>query len=701
MSSRRLKSKRKKRFNLLLEDGKSPHKAEGNIRLLAILLVVVCTAVLVTHRRVLSAQALTFDDHQYFTENPLVQNPGTRSAWRFLSEVLKPSTVDGYYQPLTMISLMFDYWLGARPDNLMPVHRTAIIFHIINTALVIILIYLLFGVPWTAASVGLLFGLHPMTVETIAWIGERKTLLATFFALWSLIFYVRFARGRGRKFYFGCLLAYILALMSKPTSMPLPMLMLLLDYWPLKRLCRRTCWEKVPLFLVAGVFAFITIVSQGSTADLVTPARYGPMRIVLTLCHNVIFYPAKMLFPVNLSPHYIFPEPMNLSNTMVLAGVIGTCVLVPLLLVSLRWTRGAVTGWLFFFIAILPTMQILQFSIVIASDKFAYLPVTGLLMLLAAFLGWFCGATPVSRHNKRFLVTVLVILILGFAESVAANKYLGRWRNTVGLYEYMLSLTPNSPPLHYDIANALVKQGKLDDAISHYRRTLEFKLETPDSAPPNFYVTAHYNLANTLKSTGKVEESIYHYNQAIGYYRQTLQTGTAKQKTSVELARALTNLANAYSQLGNSRQAVDCYREALQFNPDSAIIYNNLGWELKGINEPDDAVVSFRKALNLNPGLVPALVGISQILATHPDPRKRQPDTAITFAARAAELTGYQDIQVLEVLASIYASAGKFDVAVETMQKALQLAANSRSDKIVNRIREQLKQYQRGELVSH
>ena len=216
----------------------------ANVRLTAVLTAIVCAAVCVTHWPVLSARALTFDDEQYFTENVLVQKPGIESAKRFLGEVLKPSTVAGYYQPLTMISLMIDYRLGGREGDLLLVHRTSLILHIMNTALLIIFVYHLFGVPWAAAAGGLLFGLHPMTVEPVAWISERKTLLATFFSLWSLIFYVRFARSGDLKVYFGCMTAYILALMSKPTSVPLPILMLLLDFWPLRRLNKRAVWEK-------------------------------------------------------------------------------------------------------------------------------------------------------------------------------------------------------------------------------------------------------------------------------------------------------------------------------------------------------------------------------------------------------------------------------------------------------------------------
>jgi protein O-mannosyl-transferase len=158
-------------------------RSVSETRLLAILLVIVCAAVFAVHWSALSAQATSFDDEQYLFKNPLVQNPSWKSAWRFLSEVLSPSTVGGYYQPLTMISLMLDFGFGGRADNLMPFHLTSLCLHTVNTALVIVFLYVLFGDLWPAIIVGLLFGVHPLTVEPIPWISERKTLLASFFAL--------------------------------------------------------------------------------------------------------------------------------------------------------------------------------------------------------------------------------------------------------------------------------------------------------------------------------------------------------------------------------------------------------------------------------------------------------------------------------------------------------------------------------------
>src|ERR1041385_79700 len=154
-------------------------------------MVLIGAAVAWAHWPALASKAISFDDEQYFVANPLVRRPGTASAWQFLSEVLKPSTVEGYYQPLTMISLMVDAGMGATPQNLLPLHRTSLAIHVANCLSLIVLLDMLFGSLLAAALVALLFGLHPMTVETIPWLGERKTLLATFFAIWSMVSYLR------------------------------------------------------------------------------------------------------------------------------------------------------------------------------------------------------------------------------------------------------------------------------------------------------------------------------------------------------------------------------------------------------------------------------------------------------------------------------------------------------------------------------
>lgn len=573
-------------------DQGSLNKPATGKTLLAAVIVLVCAMVFLTHWPALSAEVLSFDDDQYLSDNLLVKNPSWNSARRFLTEVLEPSTVGGYYQPLAMISLMFDYALGGRDDNLMPFHRTSLCLHAANTALIIILLYLLFGRLWIAAGLGLLFGLHPMTVETIPWIGERKTLLAAFFAIWALIVYVQYTRRKNWKLYITCIFLYILALMSKPTSTPLPVLMLLMDYWPLARLKQirfRALWEKIPFFIIGAISALVTYISQSRTAMTVLPGEHSIMRVFLVLCHNIIFYLYKIVWPVNMSSHYAFPKIVDFSNPMILAGFIGTCILIPVLLLSLRWTPSVLTGWLFFFIAIFPTLGVIGFTNVIASDKFAYLPSVGLLITLAFLLSKF---SEKSRQKLKYLLLVFIILILAAAEAVATRCYLSHWQDTIDFYQYMLTMTPQSGPLHYNLAKRLHERRRLSEAAEHYKLSIKYR--------PT-HVKSYNNLGITYKQLGRLDDAIAQYQQSL--------------LINPDQAKAHNNLGTALKLKGRLDDAITHYRTALQIDPASAETYNNLGSVLIEKNQIDEAIACLRTAVTINPRFIHAHVNFANILA--------------------------------------------------------------------------------------
>lgn len=463
----------------------------------------VLVIIVIVYFPVLSAGALFFDDDQYLSENYLVRNPSWDSASQFMVEVLHPSTVMGYYQPLTMISLMVDCAMGGDPDNLMPFHRTNLILHILNTGLIVVVLSLLFGKKWVALGVGLLFGLHPMTVETVAWICERKTLLSAFFAFWCLIFYILYSRNKNRKWYFACVISYLLALISKPISIPLPALMLLLDFWPLRRFKLRTVREKIPLFIIGAVFAAITVASQNRAAPVTIPIDYNIGRAPLILCHNIIHYFRNIIWPVNLRPYYAFPSTMTLANPKILFCVIATCLLIIVLILSMRWTRMLLTGWLLFFVAIFPAMGLIGFTNVIASDKYAYLPSIGLLMILTAFL---CRIINTHKTSLVRYVLIGVILLTACAEAVAVRGYLTHWKNTVTLCEYIFKKVPQAPHVHLHLGSELVSLGRLQEAKEHFYRTLKVK--------PS-YATAYYNLGVVSVLQGKPKEALDFFREAV------------------------------------------------------------------------------------------------------------------------------------------------------------------------------------------
>ncbi len=492
-----------------------------------------------------------------------------------------------------MISLMLDYALGGREDNLLPFHRTSLAIHTANTALVIVLLYLLFGNIWVAAGVGLLFGVHPMTVEPIPWLGERKTLLAAFFAFWSVIFYVHFARTDSKKYYAASFFAYLLALMSKPTSLLVPVVMLLMDYWPLNRISRRTVLEKIPSFVLCLIFAIITFVSQALTGRVLVPgqSQHNLQRVPLIICHNIVFYPSKMLWPANLSSFYEYPQPFELSNPSVLAGVVGTALLIVLLVVSWRWTRAALSGWLIFFVAILPTMQILKFSYVIASDKFAYLPSIGLLMILASFLLWLCK----GRVRRAISISVVILLLAG-AEAVATRRYLVYWADTVTLYKHMLSLAPNSVPLYGNLGNAYGQLGRHEEAVEELKRAL--------SIDPNDADT-YYNLGVTYINLNRYQQAIESFEQAIRF--------------KPDYADAYYGLGSAYSALSRSEEEIEVCNRAVKLKPDFADAYIGLGGAYGKLGRYGEAIEAYRQAVKIRPKDVAARFGLGLALFKNGD----------------------------------------------------------------------------------
>ncbi len=566
----------------------SQSEPSGNLGRLGALIILVTLIVLAVHWPVLSAQARSMDDNQYLSQNRLVRNPSWNSVGRFFGEVLEPSTVDAYYHPLTMISLMLDYAAGGRPHDLRAFHRTNLCLHAANTALVILLLYALFGQPWPAALAGLLFGLHPLTVEPLAWLSDRKTLLAAFFAFSSLALYVRFARRAGRLCYAGSMLTYVAALLSKPTPLLLPGLFLLLDFWPCKRLTRRALVEKIPFFVLGAAFAVIVLVSQQRAASIVPHGEHFGSRIVLRICYLVPFYMHKMVWPVDLTSIYLLPDPLALSNPIVLVSSAVTCVVILALGLSLLKTRALGTGWMFFFVAILPTVGVVQQGWLLASDKYVYLPAVGVLLVVTwlASIVWSYPSNTRQAWIRRGAL-VVVVALLGVAEARATRRYLSKWQETEGFVRYMLNLTPSVPALHHNLANALRDKGRLDEALAEYREAARLVVDSPFGPEPVLACMIHGNLGSTLAQLGDVDAAILHWDRGLSFDPHN--------------AQALNNVGIGLAIRGKTEQAIAQFRESIRMDPDFAQTHGNLGRVLVRQGRIDEGVVHLQEARRLDP----------------------------------------------------------------------------------------------------
>lgn len=578
--------------------------AAGSVPVLVVLTLITGSAVAVVFWPTLNARADYFDDGMYLTENRLVQNPGWDSIGTFLREVWRPSTVSGYYQPLAMISLALDSAMGGSPTNYLPYRRTSLALHVLNAMLVAVFLYALFGNAWVAAAVALLFGVHPLMVEPVPWTGERKTLLAAFFALLCLVCYVYYARRRRWWLYGLSLVMLVLALLSKPTTTALPLLLLLLDFWPLRRLSGRALLEKVPFLLIAGFSAYVTVVSQQQAAAIVLPsARADVWHIPKMIGHNTVFYLYKLIWPAQLSSNYAVPQPFDLCDTMVLTGAIGSIALLVVAIVSLRWTRSIAMGLLFYFLALFPTMNVIGFTNVVASHKYVYLPIVGILVLVAFALGRVWQKLATVRPALAYAGLGVLVLVAGGAESALARQQLGYWRDTEGLYQYMLQYAPTDYGLQTGVGFAIFQaaqdpnlpraqaQAQVERAIEHYRLALQDE--------PGYFI-AHNNLGTALAALGRLDEALVEFGEVI----------RLKPDRAIGYAQA----GRALHRMNRLDEAMQQYRQALEIDPYAFDAVSGLAAILAEQGKFADAEAQFRRALQIHPRHTNAQLGLGMCL---------------------------------------------------------------------------------------
>jgi Flp pilus assembly protein TadD len=672
---------------------------------LTVALALVGASVSAVHWPVLESQALSLDDPVFVTYNPLVTHPGWASTGRFFREVLHPSTVAGYYLPLTMTSLMLDYAMGGRPDDLRVFHRTNLALHVLNTLLILLILYRLFGAVIPAVIAALMFGLHPLTVEPVAWIGERKTLLATCFALACLLAYVESCR-RGRAAWRAASVAlYLLALLSKPTVMMLPALLVLLDWWPLNRLSKRALLEKWPFFAVSLVLGTITFVSHQLTAGFMPASQADALPSPLRVCYLIAFYLGKIVGPENLSCIYPSP-PSSWSSPAVLASLVAILGSTLLLVFASRRARGPLAGWLFFVIALAPTLGLIRYSWVSASDKYLYFPALGVLMVLTSALAAAWNSPRLGVAAK--VATLLLVVPIVGAEARGVRGTLGHWSDSMTLFRQMERVAPDSPVVHAQLGVLLERASRREEALVHLRRALELAPEFPvayfnlgvvlarqgqleesvrlfriaDEMTPNTALTI-YNIALSLRLMGKLDEAEAQYRRAL--------------RVKPDYVDALNELGGLLIHRGRPAEAVTELRKAVTLAPADAALQHRLSVALliRG-GDPSEAVDHLREAIRHQPDWPEPYNTLAWLRATSPDPAFRDTTEALRLGTRAAELTGGRDARVLDTLAAAQAAAGRFAEAVRTERDAIAIVTRSPADTLARGMRERMQMYGRG-----
>ncbi|MGO8742757.1 MAG: tetratricopeptide repeat protein [Limisphaerales bacterium] len=572
---------------------------------------------------------VNYDDDLYVYENPVVQKGLTWEGFRW---ALTYGQI-GHWHPLTWLSHMLDcqlYGLQAGGH-----HLTNILLHTATAILLFLVLRRMTGFLWRSAFVAAVFAIHPLHVESVAWVAERKDVLSAFFFMLTLGAYVRYVRRPPSKIRYGAVvLFFALGLLSKNMLVTMPFVLLLLDYWPLNRLSGfsprvllRRVAEKIPLLVLAvGSCVATALMPEKVPAEYMLSFALRSENAVV----SYVTYLWQMIHPAGLA--CVYPNPANDLPLWQVAGALGLLLAISGVAWAFRKTHPClVVGWLWYLGMLIPVIGLVQISFYAHADRYTYLPQIGLYLLLTWAAADLCAGW---RHRRVVLgggATVILVALIFCARTQASY-----WRNSELLWTHTLACTSDNCVAHNNLGNALLQKGSVNEAMVHYQKALQIK---PD------FAEAHINLGTALLQKGKVDEAMVHYQKAL--------------QINPDYAEAHLNLANALLKKGRVAEAITHLQKTLQIKPDSPDVLNNLAW----------------------------------LLATCPDAHIRDGVQAVKYAERACELTHHGVTILVGTLAAAYAEAGRFDDAIAAAQKACALAAAAGEPDLLEKNRKLLALY--------
>jgi len=645
-------------------------------------------AVFATYAPVVQNGFVSFDDDAYITGNPAVTGG---LSWQALRWAFTEGVSDNWH-PLTWLSHMLDcqlFGLDAAGHHLM-----SVALHAANAALLFAALRMLTGAFWSCALVAALFALR---VESVAWAAERKDVLSGLFFMLSLVAYARWALARSRFAYAALLCTTALGLMAKPMLVILPFLLLLLDAWPLDRLRagpagaawqRAVLLEKLPILLMAALAALATLTIQLGTGTAQSLEAIPVLDRVANALISYVAYLWQSLWPVGLTFFYPHPSLVGTDSASVVAGQ-ALAALLALAAIS----AGAVAqrkrrpyllfGWLWYAIALLPVIGLVQVGSQARADRYTYLPMIGIYIAVvwAGRDALARAADPTRGRRVRLGLAGLsgsVLVLLG----VAASGQVAHWRDDFHLYGHALRVTERNYVAHNNLGAAFAKRGDFDRAAEHYRAALSIK---PD------HVESLNNLALVLSEQGRTDEAAALLEQALALRPEnsrlhvnlgTMRTEQARLEEAIahweraldlvrpgERVALYANLAGAERLLGDRNASAHHYAAALALDPGSAPNHHLYGLLLAEMGDRASAVHHQRKAVELEPGLLPAAEALARLLLDLGTPAD------LAEAQRLAELcvraAGERNPRQLALLAAVYAARGDYVQAHRWQRKAV------------------------------
>jgi tetratricopeptide (TPR) repeat protein len=619
-----------------------------------------------------------FDDPVYVSDNPHVQAGLT---WSGLKWALTATDAANWH-PLTWLSHMLDCQIyGPKAGGH---HFTNILLHMVNSCLVFALMLRLTRRAAPSFVIAALFAWHPLHVESVAWVAERKDVLSTCFGLLSLLAYQAYATNardqtssqtanvRNIIRYSSSLLFFVLSLISKPMFVTLPFVMLLLDYWPLGRIgmgpakapWKRIALEKLPFLLLAALSCAVTLRVQAHGGALAA-IRDFPLELRIGNVERSYYqYLWKSLWPQHLAVFYPF-EPSELTPLSWLAG--GLLVILSVLVLRLRTFPFLAVGWFWYLGTLVPVIGLVQVGSQAMADRYTYFPAIGI-FILAVF-----GARELAvciRSGTAILAGASSLTLL--ACLIMARQQVSYWRNSETLFHHAIEVTQGNFVACNNLGVALEARGEKAEATQWYLEALRMK---PD------YADAHCNLADCYIALKRPREAISEFQAAL--------------RLNPRLARAHYLLANQLLAEDEVSAAEDHYEAALAIKPDYAEAHYQMAVVLLAEGKAAESTFHYRAALRLKPDWIEALNNLAWLLATSPEPSLRNGNQSLELAARGVKLTYTNDARLLDTLGAALAELGRFSDAINASQTGSSLAKASRETDLEKEIEEHVKEYQK------
>ncbi len=556
---------------------------------------------------------INYDDPRYVYENTNITSGVNTAgvAWAFTHIHAEN------WHPLTTISHMLDCQLyGLKAGGH---HFTNVLLHTTAAILLFLALQCMTGALWRSAFVAAVFAIHPLRVESVAWVAERKDVLSGVFLMLTLLAYVRYVRAPSIGRYLAVAVAFALGLMSKPMLVTLPFVLLLLDYWPLGRIRGQKkvltlILEKIPLIVLSAVSSVVTFLAQrgavGWTDQLPILAR------IKNAVVTYVVYIGQMLWPVKLAVFYPHPENRLPVSEIILAFAILIAATAAAFVLRKKGPY-LVTGWLWYLGMLVPVIGLVQVGWQGHADRYTYLPQIGLYVLLT----WAVADLTARWRRQRENLSAIAAVIISFL-SWRAWIQTSYWRDSETLFTHALAVTSNNDVAENNLGIVFLRKGNLDEAISLLQAAVDLR---PENSP------AHENLAKALLQKGQVTDALVHY------------------------------------------------RKLLELQPDNIEVHNIVGTVLIQQGRIREGVEEWQKVLAIQPDNGNAMSNLAWVFATSPDDSLRDGAQAVQLAERALRISGGRIPVIFRTLAAAYAENGRFSEAIQTAQRGIELA-NSQSN---------------------